>query len=140
MFGYTASVPLTWTAIGLLMVALTLWAQVPIRYEIPFPNRAHHEAEIRVCLTDLQPGTLELRMSHTSPGRYALHEFAKNVYNFRATDASGRSLGRVSRASARSQAGDDTLRRNGLPRSGRRRSRIAKTDGHGWGCRRSRTR
>jgi predicted metalloprotease with PDZ domain len=29
-------------------------------------------------------------MSRASPGRYALHEFAKNVYNFRATDASGK--------------------------------------------------
>jgi len=31
-------------------------------------------------------------MSRSSPGRYALHEFAKNVYHFRATDGRGRAL------------------------------------------------
>ena len=31
-------------------------------------------------------------MSRTSPGRYALHEFAKNVYAVRAIDGTGRSL------------------------------------------------
>lgn len=31
-------------------------------------------------------------MSRSSPGRYALHEFAKNVYAVRATDAQGHSL------------------------------------------------
>jgi predicted metalloprotease with PDZ domain len=31
-------------------------------------------------------------MSRTSPGRYALHEFAKNVFDVRATDAAGRRL------------------------------------------------
>ena len=62
------------------------------RYEISFENRAHHEAEIIVTFTDLGPETLELRMSRTSPGRYALHEFAKNVYNFRATGADGRAV------------------------------------------------
>ena len=31
-------------------------------------------------------------MSRTSPGRYALHEFAKNVYEFKATDSKGNKL------------------------------------------------
>jgi predicted metalloprotease with PDZ domain len=31
-------------------------------------------------------------MSRSSPGRYAIHEFAKNVYDVRATDGAGRSL------------------------------------------------
>lgn len=67
-------------------------AVAPVRYEVAFPNRAHHEAEVAIRYTDLQPGPLELRMSRTSPGRYALHEFAKNVYSFRATDGEGRLL------------------------------------------------
>ena len=62
------------------------------RYEISFENRAHHEAEIDVTFTDLGTAPLELRMSRTSPGRYALHEFAKNVYNFRATGSDGRAV------------------------------------------------
>jgi predicted metalloprotease with PDZ domain len=31
-------------------------------------------------------------MSRSSPGRYALHEFAKNAYNFRATGEDGRTV------------------------------------------------
>ena len=36
--------------------------------------------------------TLEVRMSRSSPGRYALHEFAKNVYKFEAFDGQGKPL------------------------------------------------
>ncbi len=57
----------------------------PLQYEIAFPNVEHHEAEITITYRDLNPGPLELRMSRSSPGRYALHEFAKNVYSVRAT-------------------------------------------------------
>jgi predicted metalloprotease with PDZ domain len=64
----------------------------PVRYEISFPNRVHHEAEIRVTFAGLPPSPLELRMSRSSPGRYALHEFAKNVYAVRAEDGAGKPL------------------------------------------------
>ncbi len=68
-------------------------AQTSIAYEIAFPNAVHHEAEITVEVTGLAPGSLaQMRMSRTSPGRYALHEFAKNVYDVRATDGAGRPL------------------------------------------------
>jgi predicted metalloprotease with PDZ domain len=67
-------------------------AQSPIRYAISFANRAHHEAEITVSFTNLDDRPLQLRMSRSSPGRYALHEFAKNVYNFRATGEGGRTV------------------------------------------------
>jgi predicted metalloprotease with PDZ domain len=67
-------------------------AQSPIRYAISFANRAHHEAEITVSFTSLDDRPLQLRMSRSSPGRYALHEFAKNVYNFRATGEGGRTV------------------------------------------------
>ena len=72
--------------------AASLQAQEPVRYSISFENRAHHEAEITVLYEGLDSSPLELRMSRTSPGRYALHEFAKNVYNFRATGANGRDV------------------------------------------------
>jgi predicted metalloprotease with PDZ domain len=79
---------------GLFSAATALQgsAQEPVRYDISFENRAHHEAEITVTFSDLGSAPLELRMSRTSPGRYALHEFAKNVYNFRATGAGGRTV------------------------------------------------
>ena len=62
------------------------------RYEIAFPNAVHHEAEVRVEFRRVPNGPLELRVSRTSPGRYALHEFAKNVYSVKAVDSRGRAL------------------------------------------------
>jgi len=58
-------------------------------YEISFENAVHHEARITASFPDLKGDTLTVRMSRTSPGRYALHEFAKNVYAFVATDSKG---------------------------------------------------
>ncbi|WP_249067108.1 M61 family metallopeptidase [Halalkalibaculum roseum] len=63
-----------------------------IRYDIRFPNAAHHEAEITLTITDLDAIPVKVSMSRTSPGRYALHEFAKNVYNVNAIDGEGDTL------------------------------------------------
>ncbi|MBW8242305.1 PDZ domain-containing protein [Muricauda oceani] len=71
---------------GLLMTAQTN------TYEISFDNAVHHEAVIQATFPDLTSDTVEFRMSRTSPGRYALHEFAKNVYGFEATDSKGNPL------------------------------------------------
>ncbi|UTW56243.1 M61 family metallopeptidase [Kordiimonas sp. SCSIO 12610] len=68
----------------------------PISYEVSFKNAVHHEAEITVTYRDVGAavgdGPLEVRMSRSSPGRYAIHEFAKNVYAVSATDAKGNPL------------------------------------------------
>ncbi|NNK75307.1 MAG: M61 family metallopeptidase [Maribacter sp.] len=63
-----------------------------ITYEISFENAVHHEAHIKASFSNLKEDTLTVRMSRTSPGRYALHEFAKNVYDFDAVDGKGSSL------------------------------------------------
>lgn len=67
-------------------------AQTHNQYEISFENAVHHEAEISVTFPNVEKKVLEVRMSRTSPGRYALHEFAKNVYNVSAVDGSGNEL------------------------------------------------
>jgi predicted metalloprotease with PDZ domain len=67
-------------------------AQDAIQYRISFENAIHHEAEISVAFSDVGWDTLETRMSRSSPGRYAIHEFAKNVYNVKATDGRGNPL------------------------------------------------
>ena len=72
--------------------AMPLLAQKSIQYELSFGNAAHHEAEIRATFRGVEAGTLEVRMSRSSPGRYALHEFAKNIYNVRAKDGEGHAL------------------------------------------------
>ena len=67
-------------------------AQEPIRYRLSFPAPAHHWAQIEVTFTGLPPAPLEARMSRASPGRYAVHEFAKNVYDVHAFDGQGSEL------------------------------------------------
>ena len=67
-----------------------------VSYVVSFPNAAHHEAEISVTFPGVPAGApLEVWMSRASPGRYAVHEFAKNVYNLRAEDSRGHSLSAV---------------------------------------------
>lgn len=64
-----------------------------VTYELRFDNIHHHEASVRATFSGLDSGEpVALRMSRTSPGRYALHEFAKNVYDVTATDDRGRAL------------------------------------------------
>tara|TARA_R110002020_G_scaffold82758_9_gene205200 strand:+ start:539 stop:2338 length:1800 start_codon:yes stop_codon:yes gene_type:complete len=61
-------------------------------YSISFENAVHHEALVKATFPSIKTKTVTLQMSRTSPGRYALHEFAKNVYDFKATDGKGNNL------------------------------------------------
>ncbi len=63
-----------------------------IKYEISFPNIVHHEAEVKATFTAVPPGVLHSRMARSSTGRYALHEFSKNVYSLKAVDSKGKEL------------------------------------------------
>lgn len=67
-------------------------AQAPVEYEVSFENAAHHEAQITVSFRELGDEPLVLRMSRSSPGRYAIHEFAKNAYGLSAVDRNGEPL------------------------------------------------
>jgi predicted metalloprotease with PDZ domain len=72
--------------------AIPAWAQQATNYTISFPNMVHHEAEVRAEFSGVSAPALEVFMSRSSPGRYALHEFAKNVYNVRASGHEGHPL------------------------------------------------
>ncbi|CAN5211771.1 M61 family metallopeptidase [soil metagenome] len=63
-----------------------------IQYSISFENAVHHEAVINIRVTNLPEGPLTMSMSRSSTGRYALHEFAKNVYNVQVADLQGNVL------------------------------------------------
>lgn len=76
----------------LLIGTLTVYAQAPNLYEISFENAVHHQAQVKVTFPNLPDGVLEVRMSRSSPGRYAIHEFAKNVFNVKAYDGKGKAL------------------------------------------------
>jgi predicted metalloprotease with PDZ domain len=61
-------------------------------YQISFENAVHHEAQIQAVFTDLKESKIIFQMSRSSPGRYALHEFAKNVYDVQVTNSKGQKL------------------------------------------------
>ena len=63
-----------------------------VRYELSFDNAVHHEARVTVTYGALGREPVRFEMSRSSPGRYAVHEFAKNVYSVSAVDGAGRPL------------------------------------------------
>jgi predicted metalloprotease with PDZ domain len=79
----------------LLAAARPLGADEPVRYRLSFPEPEHRWMQVEATFAGLGPEPLELRMSRSSPGRYSLHDFAKNVYDVRAEAADGRMLAAV---------------------------------------------
>ncbi|MEO6150783.1 MAG: PDZ domain-containing protein [Mucilaginibacter sp.] len=68
------------------------YSPAPIYYTISFPNAVHHEAEIVITIPQAPKGPMRFRMSRSSPGRYATHEFGKNIYNVSAFSEKGSML------------------------------------------------
>ncbi|WP_129715562.1 M61 family metallopeptidase [Pedobacter sp. SYP-B3415] len=66
---------------GLSLFGFTAFAQKEVAYTVSFPNAIHHEAQVVLELTDIKAGDVLFRMARSSPGRYATHEFGKNIYN-----------------------------------------------------------
>lgn len=65
----------------------------PVHYNVAFPNAVHHEARVTATFAGVPAGqVLHVRMARSSPGRYAVHDFAKNVYYVLATNATDQPL------------------------------------------------
>lgn len=75
-----------------LTLSSTLTSESSVEYRFTFPEPQHHWMAVEASFSELPGGPLELRMSRSSPGRYALHDFAKNVYDVQAIGADGRPL------------------------------------------------
>jgi predicted metalloprotease with PDZ domain len=87
--------------LGLAIVLLTVAAVVapigarqahPVTYKVMFPEAEHHWVQVEVTWTGLTSAPLQARMSRSSPGRYAVHEFAKNVFFLEAFNGKGQPL------------------------------------------------
>jgi predicted metalloprotease with PDZ domain len=79
--------------VAALSAGTAAWATAgPTRYRFSFPEPEHHWMLVEATFSGLQPGPVELHISRSSPGRYALHEFAKNVYGLTVADGAGRAL------------------------------------------------
>ncbi len=82
---------------GLVVLIAALLGAAParagsIRYRFSFPEPEHHWMLVEATFTGLPAGPVELHISRSSPGRYALHEFAKNVYGLTVADGAGHAL------------------------------------------------
>jgi len=72
-----------------LMLSVGLFAQEPVIYQLDLSNIQHHELDITVTYRSIGDDPLVLHMPTASPGRYAEHNFAKNVYDLQAIGADG---------------------------------------------------
>ncbi|MEE2613167.1 MAG: PDZ domain-containing protein [Acidobacteriota bacterium] len=72
-----------------------------VLYELSFPEPEHRWMQVEVTAGGLPAEPLSMRMSTASPGRYARHEFAKNVFEVRAFDGNGNELAPVRSEMAR---------------------------------------
>ncbi len=90
-------------ALALVTSPLTALAQNPslaaaaahpgaIRYSLDLARVQHHELRITVDFPAVGTDVFTVRMPNASPGRYAQHDFAKNVYDLSATGADGQTL------------------------------------------------
>lgn len=79
-------------ALAILVISPCAFAFNATLYQASFDNAEHHEAQISATFSNIQTPVLEVQMSRSSPGRYALHEFAKNVYNVTAVNSQGMPL------------------------------------------------
>lgn len=86
------SMRLQFLSLALIFSTNALFSQQTVNYRISFERAVHHEADIEIVYRNLEPGDLRLRMSRSSPGRYAVHEFAKNVYDLQAINGNEESL------------------------------------------------
>ena len=76
----------------LLLLSTVAFSQSPVEYDVSFDNAVHHEARITVTWRNIGSEPLQMRMSRSSPGRYATHEFGKNVYKVWVVDGDGNQL------------------------------------------------
>ncbi|RZK43867.1 MAG: M61 family peptidase [Pedobacter sp.] len=83
---------LTFLSVLLFSSFFSAVAQQEIKYELSFPNVVHHEAQITMKIPSVPQGPLKIRVGRSSPGRYATHEFGKNVYHLKAFDVQGKPL------------------------------------------------
>jgi predicted metalloprotease with PDZ domain len=86
------TVPVVLVAVAVLIMSASFRAASPVRYHVSFPEPQHRWMQVEATFPDVGGTTLELRMSRSSPGRYSLHDFAKNVYEVHAFGSDGREL------------------------------------------------
>jgi predicted metalloprotease with PDZ domain len=76
-----------------IVFSVPAWGQgPPVEYTLSFPAPEHRWMQVEVRFPAVPAGPLQVRMARTSPGRYALHEFAKNVFDVSIVGSKGQQL------------------------------------------------
>ena len=86
------SVLLTLLAFAVSAAPAAAQSGPPVQYRVTIPEPEHHWLQVEATFEGLGAMPLRARMSRSSPGRYAVHEFAKNVFRVEAWDGTGRPL------------------------------------------------
>jgi len=79
-------------AVALVVAPIGARQAHPVTYKVTIPEAEHHWVQVEVTWTGLPSAPLQARMSRSSPGRYAVHEFAKNVFFLEAFNGKGQPL------------------------------------------------
>ncbi|MEX2273572.1 MAG: PDZ domain-containing protein [Vicinamibacterales bacterium] len=79
-------------AMLLQLCATAAAAQTPVIYRVSVPEPQHHWLQVETTFPAGGSGPLVINMSRSSPGRYAVHEFSKNIFEFTAFDGAGRRI------------------------------------------------
>jgi len=88
-----AGLALVWLAPGMGgQVARPETDPASVHYALSFPEPEHRWMHVLMTASGLSSAPLSLRMSVSSPGRYARHAFAKNVFDVDAQDGAGNPL------------------------------------------------
>ena len=75
--------------VGLSYLVLAAQQPAELVYRLSFPAPQHRWFEVNVEFSDLMNEPLHVRMSSASPGRYARHEFSKNIIDIAFTGVEG---------------------------------------------------
>lgn len=79
-------------AITFITIQSIAFAQAPITYSLELSNIGHHELKVSIQFEEVESDTLVIKMPNASPGRYAMHNFVKNVYEEKAFDEVGNAI------------------------------------------------
>jgi predicted metalloprotease with PDZ domain len=74
-----------------VLISSAAWAQA-VEYKLSFPAPEHRWMQVEARFPNVPSGVLQVRMARTSPGRYALHEFAKNVFDVSIVNGQGQPI------------------------------------------------
>lgn len=96
MTGARAARARVWLLVLALAAALAAPAfaqgRAETTYTVTIPEPEHHWMQVEVTFRDVGDAPLRVLMSRASPGRYATHDFAKNIFAIDAWDGRGRPL------------------------------------------------